>query len=290
MEWLPYINKEYLTYIHDTHFLFDLESKYSHDDIHALMIRSRVHVTKELLDTFPSVRAIFRIGVGLDHIDMNECKKRDIKVYNTPWANAKAVADLAIRWTLTLLRNWHTAYSSMKLWKLPDRFSLLWRELNSLRVHFVWLGRIWKEIYSRLKGFGVERYWYYDPYIASLDWFSRFDSVKDCLETADIVYCCLPLTEETKHIINMDTLSHANNALITVNTSRWWIVHESDMRRFLSEHPDAWYYADVWEDEPVLSEAINNLMTLDNVLVTPHMWSMSEEAQRSMHYFDILTK
>jgi D-3-phosphoglycerate dehydrogenase len=96
LESYPEIKKEYLKYLEKKHQIFELDDDFNPEEIDVIIIRSKTKVDKNLLDKYPNLKYVARVGVGLDKIDLQECKKRNIKVLNTPGANADSVADLVL--------------------------------------------------------------------------------------------------------------------------------------------------------------------------------------------------
>jgi lactate dehydrogenase-like 2-hydroxyacid dehydrogenase len=92
----PEIKREYLDYLEKNNQIFELTDNYKNDEIEAIIIRSKIVVNSEFLDNYKNLKIIARVGVGLDKIDLEECKKRNISVLNTPLANADSVADLVL--------------------------------------------------------------------------------------------------------------------------------------------------------------------------------------------------
>jgi lactate dehydrogenase-like 2-hydroxyacid dehydrogenase len=92
----PEIKKEYLDYLKTNNELFYIEDNFSNNEIESAIIRSNTKIDSDFLDKYTSLKYIARVGVGLDKIDLEECKSRNIKVLNTPFANMDSVADLVL--------------------------------------------------------------------------------------------------------------------------------------------------------------------------------------------------
>ena len=162
LEDYPDIKIEYLEYLRKWNRIFWLYEWCDNEKIEAIIIRSWIKVDRKLLEEYSNLKFVCRVWVWLDNIDLKECKKREIKVINTPSANADSVADLVIWGILNLSRNLSIWYQ----W-IENRFEYMWREITWKTVSIVWFGNIWKKVYSRLKWFWVKEFFIYDPFINS---------------------------------------------------------------------------------------------------------------------------
>jgi len=241
---------------------------------------------------------IARVWVGLDKVDLEETKKRNIKVLNTPWANANSVADLVLAGILSMTRNLQKGF----LW-LEKRFDYMWEELFNKSVWIVGFWNIWKKVYNRFKAFWVEKFYIFDPFLKKEDVekndFCEFvEDKKYIFQKSDIISFHIPLLPQTKNFLWKQDFPLLKKEVFLVNTSRWWIIDEIELIKFLKNNKNAKFFADVWEEEnntPLLSSPLkgerNNmwpkkeLLELENVLITPHIWAMTKEAEEKMHYF-----
>jgi D-3-phosphoglycerate dehydrogenase len=238
------------------------------------------------------LKYIFRVGVGTDNIDVEYCKKHWIQIVINPGANSHSVADLALWGTLTLLRRTKLLMQDLSVWKFSSRFTYQWNELVSKVVTIVWFGHVGKLVYNRLKAFGVQDFMIVDPFldretIEAFDWCAKCESLEEVIWDTDLLYLHLPLNEHTRDTINYALLSQTKSNIQIINLSRWWIIKESDLYNFLKTNTQAWAYLDVWEWDPEFTEIIKQLMQLDNCLISPHLGSVTEEATKKMHSFQL---
>lgn len=286
LENTPHITTEYLAYLTQAgHQLIWFEQEYDNNLIDWIIIRSQIKADKALIDRYPHLKYICRIWVGLDGVDMDYAKSKWIQVLNTPWANSNAVADLVLWGMLTLSRNVEHIDTD---WQ--NRYNYEWEELDSLTVWIIWFGNIWRRVHQRLCGFGVKNFKIYDPFldIATVEshaWCHLVTTVQEVLEQCDMVTLHLPLIETTKNLINTQLLEKAPTHIKIINTSRWWIINESDLYNFLQTHPEAAAMVDVWEWEPAMTDQVRLLQTLPNFVLTPHIGAMTKQATKMMHYF-----
>ena len=108
---------------------------------------------------------------------------------------------------------------------------------------------------------------------------------KELFKEADIISFHLPLLDSTKNFLWQKEIKVLKKDVTIINTSRWGIINENKLIDFLIKYPNSFFYADVWEEEP--NDPKMELLELENVLITPHIWAMTFEAEEKMHYFDL---
>lgn len=294
LEWYPYIDKNRIvTYMDlNNHTIYTHDDTYNPHDIHVAIARWTYNIDDAFLDKHPSLQYALRVGVWLDNFDTDACKKRWVKVINKPWSNAISVAELAIRWLLSLQRKFVQAYTHIKENEnIPQRIPYLSNEITTQHIGFIWFWNISQEILKRLVWFSPEKITFYDPFVEATKVeceVNKTKNVRDIFQYSDTIFIAVPLLPTTKNIINKDTLVLCKKHIKIINVSRWGITNEQDLYEYLSSHPQAWYFADVRNNEPTYNESIDALLHLDNYILTPHIWSETHEAQNRMHHFTIL--
>lgn len=245
--------------------------------INGIIIRSATKMTKELIDQAPNLKYIIRAGEGTDNIDKAYCQEKGIKVSNTPGANSNAVAELAIGFMLAVLRKTPFAHSSMHEGKW-EKALFAGAELTGKKVGFAGFGKIGQLAAKRLAGFDCEVL-YYDIIEQNhgLSYVTRVDTLEDLFKQSDIISVHLPKLESTINLINKDLLGLMHNNGIIVNTARGGIINETDLYEALKNGTLRGAALDVYASEPL--DPKSNLLTLDNLLTTPHVGASSEEAQ-----------
>ncbi len=286
LESYPEIKKEYLKYLEKNNEIFELKNNFKPSEIDIIIIRSKIKVDKKLLDNYPNLKYVARVGVWLDKVDLQECEKRWIQILNTPGVNADSVADLVLWWILNLLRNLNYWFRG-----LENRFDYLWEELNSKSIWIIWFGNIWKKIYKRAKAFWVSKFYIFDPFLKKEDvekneFCEFFLKKEDLFKKSDIITFHIPLLESTKNFLWKEEFKLLKENIILVNTSRWWIIDENELIDFLQKNKQARFFADVWEEEP--NQPKETLSKLQNVLLTPHIGAMTKQAEEKMHFFEKL--
>ncbi len=283
LEKFPEIKKEYLDYLEKNNEIFELWKNYKNEKIDVIIIRSNIEVDSDLLDKYSNLKFVARVGVGLDKVDLDECKKRGIKVLNTPWMNADSVADLALAWILNLARNLNKPFD----W-VENRFEYMGCEFWTKSVWIIGFGNIWRKIYTRLKAFGVKKFYIFDPflkkdYVEENKFCEFIENKEDIFELSDIISFHIPLLESTKDFLGKKEIKLLKSDVILVNTSRGWIINEKVLAHFLKDNTDSRFFADVWEEEP--NDPKLELLELENVLITPHIGAMTNGAEEKMHFF-----
>ena len=271
---------------------FDVKERYgiSPDDLkkviadyEILIVRSRTKVTKEIIELGKRLKMIARVGVGLDTIDVKAAESRGIKVINTPQMSTVAVAELTISLMLNLIRGTYLAVESMKrgLWEKKRFYG---NELQGKTLGIVGFGRIGRAVAERARAFGT-RILAYDPSVEDYAMIklgaSRAPSLEALLSESDIVTLHVVLTPETKHLINARTLSLMRKGSYLINTSRGEVVNTKDLLEALKSGHLAGAALDVYENEPPKEPWEKELISLPNVIATPHIGAQTREAQVS---------
>lgn len=247
------------------------------------MVRT-IKVDKKLLDTYKNLMYVTKMWVWIDNIDEKECLKRNIKIVNTPWANCDSVAELVIWGILYLKRKLFIEYS----W-VENRHHYMWSCISWSTVWIIGFWNIGKKVYERLLWFWIEKFLIFDPFVKKeeLKDYKNVELVKDkkdIFKKSDIISFHIPLLDSTRNFMGQKEIKALKKDVMIVNTSRWWIINENKLLEFLYENPESSYYADVWEEEP--NDPKMDFLDLENVLITPHIWAMTNKAEINMHKFN----
>ncbi len=246
----------------------------------ALIVRSETKVTAEVLRAGTKLRVVARAGVGTDNIDVAAATERGILVLNTPGPNSIAAAEHTLAVTLSLLRHVARADASLRAGKW-ERKAFVGSELYRKTLGVVGLGRIGREVTSRARAFGMEVL-IYDPYVsaAAAEALGATAAPLDALlERADIVTLHLPLLPETRGILGARELARMKRGAFLINCARGGLVDEAALHAALVGGHLAGAGLDVFEREPPTDSP---LLTLPNVVVTPHLAASSAEAQEGV--------
>jgi D-3-phosphoglycerate dehydrogenase len=246
----------------------------------AVLCGNDLHVNDALLDLAPNVKAIAKLGVGLDTVDIDAASRRDVIVFHTPGANNQAVADHTFALILSLARRIPYCDQSLRE-KRWEHTKIVGFEIWQKTIGIIGLGAIGRCVVVRAKGFQM-RVVAYDPY-----WPAEFAeeqgieqmSLHDLLRAADIVTIHAPLTPQNKGLINAGALNLMKPTAFLINAARGGIVNEADLYQVLKMGGIAGAGIDVFEQEPPLESP---LLKLDNVVLSPHTAAFTHEAMNSM--------
>ncbi len=242
-----------------------------------IVVRSRTKVTKDIIDA-SSAKIIARVGVGLDNVDVKAAEAKKIRVINAPEAASVAVGELAIGLMISLARSIPRADAEAKKGNWIKK-ELMGSQLSGKYLGIVGVGNIGRNIGRMAKALRMNLIGY-DPYPISKEFISETGMIvtdlNTLLESSDFVTCHVPSTPETKHMFNAERLAKMKPTAYLVNTSRGEIIDENALYEALKSGKLAGAALDVFEVEP---PANKQLISLPNVVCTPHVGAQTKEAQ-----------
>jgi len=248
------------------------------DTADALIVRNRTQVDAELLAAAPRLKAVGRLGVGLDNIDLEDCASRAIAVLPATGANTLSVAEYVISVALQLVRPAYASNQAMIAGEWP-RNALIGGELSGRTMGLVGYGGIARAVAERARSLGM-RIAAYDPLIADDDpvWNEavRLD-LAALLETADVLSLHVPLTPDTRYLIDAKAIRRMKDTAILINTARGGVVDEAALADALRSNALAGAALDVFESEPLTAEAGARFAGLSNIILTPHIAGVTDE-------------
>jgi glyoxylate reductase len=227
------------------------------------------------------VKVVANYAVGYDNIDVAACEKRGIKVSNTPCDEVnESVAEFAWSLMLALARRLPEAGEFMRNaayrgWE-PDVFVGV--DMMGKTLGIVGMGRIGGMVARRADGFGMKVMYYNRKPVEGINAEYR-GSLEELLAEADFVTLHVPLTPETKHLINKNSLTKFKKGAVLVNTARGPVVAEGEVVEALRAGMLSGYGADVFENEP---DPHPELLGMENVIMTPHIASATVAARKAM--------
>jgi len=248
-------------------------------DASALVVRNRTKVTAALLDEANGLRCVGRLGVGLDNIDLTACKDRGIEVYPAVGANNLSVAEYVLTSAMMLLRSAYLAHDEMMAGAWP-RQKCSGRELAGSTLGLVGFGGIAQLTAQMASSLGVHIA-AYDPFLPEdHEAWSGVDrcDLSSLLGRSDIVSLHTPLTEETRHLINAQTIVGMKDGAVLINAARGGVVDEEALVGALGSGKLAGAALDVFESEPLSQEAAEKLQGLNNVILTPHIAGVTTQS------------
>ncbi len=235
----------------------------------ALIVRSATKVNAELLANAKNLKIIGRAGDGLDNVDTVQAMKQGITVVNTPHIASTSVAELAIGLLLALARNIVSGTITLREGKwLKEEF--MGTEVNGKTLGIVGCGNIGREVKKRALALGM------DVLTVDVCVSGEFVPLDYMLPKADFVSIHVPLSPHTRHLISAKEFNLMKDGVMLINCSRGGVVDEEAMYTALLQGKVKAAALDVFEQEPPKN---NKLLTLDNVIATPHVGAQTVEAQ-----------
>ena len=248
-------------------------------DCQALIVRNLTQVREDVLAAGPKLKAIGRLGVGLDNIDLAACEARGIAVLPATGANAQCVGELVLAGMLMLFRGGYHSKHLMVDGKWPRNELQNGREIMGSKLGLVGFGEIARLVAAMVQPLGVHVS-AYDPFVAADDPVWAETGVKplalnDLLADSDTVSLHVPLTDETKHLIGDATLDLMKPDAIVINAARGGVVDEDALVDALNGGRLGGALLDVYEDEPLTDGA--KFKGVPNLILPPHIGGLSQE-------------
>jgi (S)-sulfolactate dehydrogenase len=255
----------------------DLENAVS--ECRALIVRNRTQVNESLLDAATNLEVIGRLGVGLDNIDMRACKKRDIRVFPATGANVVSVAEYVIAALLILFRGAYSASDAVLLGRWP-RNDYMGLEASGKTLGIMGFGAIGRAVASRAIAMEMR--------VVANDAHIEPDSncwercgvepvdVTTLLKQSDALTLHVPLTPQTRHIIDENAIRTMKTGAVIINTARGGVLDERALARALREGRLRGAALDVYENEPLPAQS--HLVGVPNLILTPHIGGVTEES------------
>jgi len=243
-----------------------------------VVVRSRTKMTRELIAKADKCKIIARVGIGLDNIDQDAAKEKNIRVINAVEGAITAVAELVIGLMISMAREIPRADREIRNGNWIKK-ELMGSELKGKYLGIVGLGNIGKRLGRLARALNMNIIGY--DVIPIDDEFSKEVGLMKAdldtlLSSADYVSLHVPLLDSTHHMINAEKLKLMKNTARIINTSRGGVIDEEALYNSLKEGNIAGAALDVFEVEPATG---NKLTTLPNFVATPHMGAQTKEAQ-----------
>lgn len=259
------------------------ESKLTRDQVisllpkmNGLIVRSATKVDKDLLEKAAALKLVIRAGEGVDNIDVKHANSKGVKVANTPGANSNSAAEHAISLMFTVLRKTAWAHASMLKGEW-EKTKFNGNEMAGKTVGFVGFGRIGQIVAKRLSGFDI-KVLFADPFVKTSELsYAKSATLEDVFKNSDIITIHTPLMDATRNMVTGNYLRMMKKTAILVNAARGGIVNEEDLYACLKEGQIRGAGFDVFATEPLPKDS--KLLTLENLVLTPHLGASTDEAQ-----------
>ena len=245
----------------------------------ALIVRNKTLVTRELIENAPNLTCVGRLGVGLDNIDLNAFEEQNITVYPALGANSNSVAEYVICASMLLLRKAYFKKNEMIAGNWPRQESS-GSEVYGKTLGLIGFGDIAQKTRDLALGLGIKTV-AYDPYLDkdSNVWKETKNlPLENLLSISDIISLHIPLTKETKNLIDEKKLRLIKNSSVIINTSRGGIIDENSLAKLLKENKIGGAALDVFNKEPINKVNAKKFEGLDNIILTPHIGGVTKES------------
>ena len=242
----------------------------------ALMVRSATKVTADVIKAGKNLKVIGRAGIGVDNIDVEEASRHGIYVVNSPGGSTRSVAELSIALMFALARKITRADASMKNGEWAKK-KLKGIELQGKILGLIGSGRIAQEVAKIANCLGMHVL-VYSPHCTpekAKAMNAELKSMEEIFSMADFISLHVPLTNDTRHMINEALLRKMKPTSFLINVARGGVVDEEALYKLLKEGSIAGAAMDVYEQEPYKGK----LSELDNIILTPHIGAATKEGQ-----------
>ena len=235
-------------------------------------------IDKDLLATCPKIKIVSKYGVGLNNIDLDACKEKGIQIGWTGGVNKLSVAEMALGYMLMLSRNLYITSNQLKegIWNKSGGF-----QLSGKTVGIIGVGHIGKELIRLLKPFGCkilvndivnQNEYYQDNNLVEV-------TKEELYKESDFITLHIPLDKSTDNLISLDTMKKMKDSVYLLNTARGGLINEDDLKFALQNNIIAGAGIDAYIEEPPVDK---DLLTLPNLICTPHIGGNAHEAVEAM--------
>ena len=246
----------------------------------ALIVRNRTQVRGALLEAATALKVVGRLGVGLDNIDVSACAARGITVCPATGANNFSVAEYVVTTMTTLLRRPAYSVTEAVLAGAWPRTEAIGREASGKVLGLVGFGAIGRDVARRAAPLGVT-VTAHDPLLQADDpaWaMAESKSLDTLIAESDVISLHVPLTDETHHLLDAAAIARMKPGAIVINAARGGVVDEVALAEALKEGRLGGGALDVFETEPVTAESGTHLANVPNLILTPHIAGLTDEA------------
>lgn len=255
-----------------------------------IVIRSKFKITKDIIDTAPNLKCIGRVGAGLENIDIEYAKSKNITCVHAPEGNRDAVGEHTLGMLLMLLNNLKRADSEVRqgIWKRAENRGY---EISGKTIAIIGYGNMGSAFAKRLQGFDC-KILAHDKYKTGFgNDFVKEATLEEIYEQADIVSIHLPLTTETNYYINDKFINAFKKNIYVINTARGKCLNTTDLVKHIKTGKVTGACLDVLEYESVsfenidattLPEPMQYLLKSDQVILTPHIAGWTHESNYKM--------
>jgi|SRR5699024_2160920 len=246
-------------------------------DCDAILVRT-TKLDKDIINNAPNLKVIVRHGVGLDNIDLDLAKRKNIYVSNTPSANIDSVAEHTLGLIISLFHHIIKADKGIREEGFHIRNIYIGKELKNKTIGLIGMGKIGKLVAKKC-ALGLNmKVIAYDPYVKTIDekYINKVDTIEQIFRESDVVSLHLPYKNSLYHLIDESELKQMKKEAILLNVARGGLVNEDALYNALDKEMIWGAAMDCFEQEPTSKS--NPLFKLSNFISTPHMAAHTEES------------
>lgn len=244
-------------------------------DADALILRTNIKVTREILGKATKLAVISRTGVGVDNVDVDAATEKGIPVCNTPGVNTNSVAEQTVALIVASAKRLREMDSAVRAgnWKIRNSYKSV--DVSGKTLGLLGVGQIGRTVADMCRtAFGMKVV-AFDPYVQKADGFELLDSKEEVFRQADFLSIHVPYTQETYHMVNAELLSLMKPTAYIINTARGPIIEQQALVEALQNGSIQGAGLDVFEEEPPAPD--NPLFSFDSVVTSPHSSALSAE-------------
>ncbi|HHF6634403.1 TPA: phosphoglycerate dehydrogenase [Haemophilus influenzae] len=261
------------------------ELKEAIKDAHFIGLRSRTHLTAEMIEAAPKLIAVGCFCIGTNQVDLNAAKARGIPVFNAPFSNTRSVAELVLGEILLLMRNVPQANAEVHrgVWNKSATGSY---EVRSKKLGIIGYGHIGSQLSIIAESLGMDVYFYDIENKLPLGNAKQVRSLEELLSSCDVVSLHVPELPSTKNLMNATRIAQLKQGAILINAARGTVVDIDALAQALKDGKLQGAAIDVFPVEPasINEEFVSPLREFDNVILTPHIGGSTAEAQENIGF------
>ena len=261
------------------------ELKEAIKDAHFIGLRSRTHLTAEMIEAAPKLIAVGCFCIGTNQVDLNAAKARGIPVFNAPFSNTRSVAELVLGEILLLMRNVPQANAEVHrgVWNKSATGS---HEVRGKKLGIIGYGHIGSQLSIIAESLGMDVYFYDIENKLLLGNAKQVRSLEELLSSCDVVSLHVPELPSTKNLMNAERIAQLKQGAILINAARGTVVDIDALAQALKDGKIHGAAIDVFPIEPasINEEFVSPLREFDNVILTPHIGGSTAEAQENIGF------
>ena len=261
------------------------ELKEAIKDAHFIGLRSRTHLTAEMIEAAPKLIAVGCFCIGTNQVDLNAAKARGIPVFNAPFSNTRSVAELVLGEILLLMRNVPQANAEVHrgIWNKSATGS---HEVRGKKLGIIGYGHIGSQLSIIAESLGMDVYFYDIENKLTLGNAKQVRSLEELLSSCDVVSLHVPELPSTKNLMNAERIAQLKQGAILINAARGTVVDIDALAQALKDGKIHGAAIDVFPIEPasINEEFVSPLREFNNVILTPHIGGSTAEAQENIGF------